>query len=331
MRDWRIWPRRLGPRSVTVDDPRSVTADRGCPSARCVPALVLAMAVLALAALILTYAPSARAATIHHPQGIYAAFSDCPLNTPTLASCLIARTKSGELRIGSIMVPINRAFLGVQGGGFLEENTFAPPEEGPVIQPAAVPVPGGLAGVLESGALPSSLRAAFGELVNAGLEGLTATIENAGPSSAVTMSISNILTEQGVAVAEPVKVKLTNPFLGEHCYIGTNSDPIHLNLTEATTTPPPPNRPIKGYLGEGTTVVENESGIEGDYATVPGTSFVDNSFAVPAASGCGGSQAPVIDRAINARMRLPSPAGHNTVVLRNTLELVVAKLVSASE
>jgi hypothetical protein len=46
-----------------------------------------------------------------------------------------------------------------------------------------------------------------------------------------------------------VKVRLENPFLGSECYVGSNSSPVVLNLTTGTTSPPAPNKPIKGTVG----------------------------------------------------------------------------------
>jgi hypothetical protein len=311
----------------------AMTAYRGGHSAMGTPARVLVMALVVLAALAWT-AP-VRAATTHHPQGQYAVFSGCPLNAPMLDSCIFAHTISGELRIGAMVVPISRTFMSLDGGFQGAEGTFIPPEEGGlVLQPTPIPVPGGLATVLEPGALPSSLRAIFGGLTNAGLAGLTAAVEIAGPSSDTQVSTENALQRKGSVLVESLKLKLTNPLLGEHCYIGTNSDPLHMIFTEGMTSPPPPNRPIEGALGIAVEVPFDLPGVEpgeGSFFRIFDNSLVDDSFAVPAASGCGGSLAPTIDRAIDAKMRLPSPAGSNTMILNTTLELVTASLVIESE
>ena len=112
--------------------------------------------------------------------------------------------------------------------------------------------------------------------------------------------------------------------LGEHCYIGTDSDPIHVQLAEELTDPPLPNMPIKGVFGS---VLE----IEEKLVVVYDNSLVDNSFVVPAASGCGGSLAPAIDEIIDSKLKLPSPAGRNTLVLNGTAYLARATDVIASE
>ncbi|MFC6931308.1 hypothetical protein ACFQHO_13865 [Actinomadura yumaensis] len=43
-----------------------------------------------------------------------------------------------------------------------------------------------------------------------------------------------------------LKIRLTNPFLGGTCLIGDDSNPITLNLTTGTTSPPAGTAPITG-------------------------------------------------------------------------------------
>jgi hypothetical protein len=289
----------------------------------------LALAV-ALAALALPIgAPPARAQTTHHPQGVFAVFSQCPLEEPTIIDCVVVDSKGGEMRIGSMTTPFSRAMVSLDGGlleGLTGEPTiFAAPVNGVIMQPTPMPVPGGFSRVLEASALPHSLDAATGKLESVGLGELTATVEIAGPASAIALSLSNAFNKQGVVLEEPLKIKLTSPTLGEHCYIGTDSDPIHVQLVEEMTDPPLPNMPIKGVFGAATFIDG------GSMVILDGNSLVDNSFAVPAASGCGGSQAPAIDGIIDSKLKLPSPAGRNTLVLNGTAYLALATSVVASE
>jgi hypothetical protein len=76
-------------------------------------------------------------------------------------------------------------------------------------------------------------------------------------------------------------VHLENAVLGKNCYVGSNSNPILLNLTTGTTSPPPPNEPISGH---GPTSFEETE--EPAIAYLKGSQYVDNSFAAPGASGC---------------------------------------------
>ncbi|WP_125614235.1 MULTISPECIES: hypothetical protein [Actinomadura] len=99
-----------------------------------------------------------------------------------------------------------------------------------------------------------------------------------------------------------LKVKLGNPFLGWNCTIGTNSNPIQLNLTVGTTNPPPPNQPISGSPPV-------------DVSTDPWvvkTTLVDNAFSVPGADNCGISDSA--NWLVNLIAGLPSDAGNNTAI-----------------
>jgi hypothetical protein len=91
-------------------------------------------------------------------------------------------------------------------------------------------------------------------------------------------------------------------YVGASCSIGTSAAPIDINvLTTATTSPPPPNLPISGspYLTNGT------------------FRLVNNSFAVPGASGCAplGFDPNGINNAINTNLGLPAAAGKNSAVV----------------
>ncbi|MBW8487587.1 hypothetical protein [Actinomadura parmotrematis] len=102
-----------------------------------------------------------------------------------------------------------------------------------------------------------------------------------------------------------LKVQVQNPLLGGNCYIGSNSNPIKLNLQIPATTPPPPNKPIEGSPP---VVVQEDP-------PVLGATLVDNSFAVPGAKGCGAGLG-VTDALVNLYAGLPSAAGHNTAIFK---------------
>ena len=117
-----------------------------------------------------------------------------------------------------------------------------------------------------------------------------------------------------------------NPFLGNNCYIGSNSQPINLNFTTATTSPPPPNKSISGFPG---TLTENPSGT---VVTLSGGRLVDNSFAAPGANGCGGILFSwAVDPFVNEIVGVPSPAGTNSAVLEGKIQLGEPVAVRASE
>ncbi|MBU6216587.1 MAG: PKD domain-containing protein, partial [Acidobacteria bacterium] len=105
-------------------------------------------------------------------------------------------------------------------------------------------------------------------------------------------------------------------YVGASCSIGTTTAPIDINvLTTGTTSPPAPNTPISGapYLTNGTFLL------------------VNNSFAVPGASGC----APLIgttdgiNGVVNQNLGLPAAAGKNTAVVAGQTTPVLQRGVVA--
>jgi len=299
------------------------------------PAMLLAFAALVFAITGGAGATSAdavptRAEATHHPLGAFAIFSSCPLNNPLVINCLVATTTDGELRLGHLIVPITKTFEVLRGGYGEQDATdyvssFFAPEDAAPIQPTPLPVQGGLIGVLEPNSLPSSQRVMLDSLADKGLAGVTATLEVAGPANAIRFNAFDATRGEGVALEEPLKIKLVSPFLGENCYIGSASNPITVQATTGTTSPPPPNKPLEGKAGFSNFLEKEE------LIMLVGNVDVANSFAVPAASGCGGSMAPLVDRAIDARVGLPSPAGRNAVILDNTVQKATPASVMSHE
>ena len=123
----------------------------------------------------------------------------------------------------------------------------------------------------------------------------------------------------------PIRVHLENPFLGSECYIATNTHPLVIPFTTGTTSPPAPNTPISGSPGE---LAFNDGGT---ILTISKNSLVNNSFAAPEATGCGGVFAFLIDPIIDAKLGLPAAAGQNTAILDGTLKVGNAESVKASE
>jgi hypothetical protein len=106
---------------------------------------------------------------------------------------------------------------------------------------------------------------------------------------------------------------LVNPLLGPNCYIGTDSDPITLNLTAGTSGA------LTGTLG--TTL----SGNNGHTLQTVGTEVVDNTFTVPGATGCGTDG--VWDSAIDATGGLPSASGASEAILYGNFALATSSWV----
>jgi hypothetical protein len=282
--------------------------------------------VIALAASVAPLALASPALAIE-PTGDFAVFKQCPRFNPEVNRCIYSVTKSGEVKIGSTAVPIKNPIT-LQGGinESTEPGTMVAALNGETLSKTPQPVPGGLLGLVKCNEISNFFERIACELVfENGVTGVTATTELAKPASAVTISASNLINGEGTALFLPVKVKLDNPFLGSACYIGSNASPITLNLTTGKTSPPPPNTSISGKVG--TLTFKDEFRL----TEITNNTLVDNSFAVPAANGCGGVFAFLIDPIINAKLGLPSPAGHNTVIQNNTIKEASGESVIESE
>lgn len=274
-----------------------------------------------VAAAVLVPASSATAAL----TGEYARFSTCPLGNPSVTICLSAESSGGNFTVGKKSVPlVNEVRL--RGGliapeGLLGPATFVAPTDGVVISKSPQPVPGGLLGVTAPTWWPKFLQDLFNETINNGFTGVTSTVELAGSASSIKVGLVNYLLGSGPAFSMPVKVKLSNPFLGSNCYIGSNSNPVNLNLTTGTTAPPPPNAPISGTPGEGGNIDE------GKILFFKKNKLVDNSFAAPGANGCGGLFSFLIDPFVESIVGVPSAAGTNTAILEGATYLGVAEAI----
>jgi len=283
------------------------------------------MALAVPAALIL--AVPAMAVT-HHPKAPFTQFADCPLSNAMTEECVHATTSSGEFVVGKKTVPIKNAIT-LQGGTVENEvtgvQTFIGAEDGNTLSKTPQPVPGGLLGVVAPSFLPKFLQELLNEDVNKGITGVYATTELAAPASSIGISTANLLFEEGTALMLPVKVKLENAFLGSSCYIGSNAHPIMLPLTTGTTSPPAPNKPIKGKAGTLEILEEN------NLVKFQGNSLVNNSYAAPAVEGCGGILSLLVDPAVDAELGVPAAAGTNSAILNGTVEQAYAPAVKASE
>lgn len=265
------------------------------------------------------------------PKGEYAVFADCPVTTAQI--CIAASTESGEFIVGKKTVPIEKTItlqggLNETGGTGLE---FVAAKDGNTLTKVPQKVPGGLSGLVNctaikgSGFLEKLERASCEAIFENGLTGVNATTELAAPASSIVVNLANLLNAEGTALQLPVKVHLENPLLGSACYVGSNSAPIVLPLTTGTTSPPAPNKPITGNVGELT------FNSEGTILTVLHNSLVNNSFAAPATNGCGGIFEFLIGPIINSSLGVPSAAGHNTAILNGTLRQAGSEAVKAHE
>lgn len=285
-------------------------------------AAVLAVSVVVVAAL-----TAAAPALALKPTGEWAQFGDCPLSHPGVVLCVFGQTTGGEFKIGSTTVPLTKTET-LQGG--LEEGEkahFVNAADGNTLSKTPQTVPGGLLKILAPEFFPEPLKKIFNEFINKGITGVTATTELVGE---VQLNPNNILSKEGISLVLPVRVHLENSFLGSKCYVGSSAHPVTVELTTGTTSPPPPNTPITGNAGE----LEIKG--EGTIIVLKKNVLVNNSFAAPAAEGCGsqilfGLFTGLIDGAVDSQLGLPSEAGHNTAILEGQQELAIAEAVVASE
>ena len=295
------------------------------------------IATLVAATVVALLAVAATAAA--EPKGIFKKYNDCPTEVTGVALCQYGETLSGELAIGSTKIPINKTLIlqgGAKpaGGANFNEYILVPAKDGNSLSKTELNVPGGLAGLINceeikgSGLLEIIERTTCKTTFENGLTGVTSTTELvANSSNPALLDLTTLVEEAGTAVTLPTRAHLKNPLLGESCYIGSEAHPIQLHLTDGTTAPPAPNKPIKGKLGTPESEVEN--GFESTRITE--NTLVDNSFSVPVVEGCGGLASFLLDPIIDAKLGLPSASGKNTAILNGTLNTAETEAVLASE
>jgi hypothetical protein len=132
------------------------------------------------------------------------------------------------------------------------------------------------------------------------LNRVTATVELAGQPTRFNATGALVT---GVPLLDlPVKIHLNNVLLGPSCYIGSDANPIVLR----------PETTVRGAPRS----IREPNGFPVIMLQITGSTMADDSFAVPAASGCG--PLGLADTTINYRQGLPSPAGANELVLNET-------------
>jgi len=268
--------------------------------------LISALAVVAGAAIVALslLAPMAQART---PAPGYEAFAGCtsPEENPAIGACFTTTIKSGHFKMGSKTVPIEKPIT-FSGGWDASLNVSYNSKGG--LSKARQKVPGGVIGLTGLTWLA--------ELLGSDALTLYATTELAGTASAPIQP----------PISLPIKVHLENPVLGNNCYVGSNSNPIRLNLITGTTNPPPPNEPITGV---NPTLLEDPT--RPHVVLADNGTFVDNSFAAPGASGCVLTLFGFIPISINGlvdeQSGLPSAAGTNETVQTADSALVETQYV----
>jgi hypothetical protein len=272
---------------------------------------------------------AARAAAVeHHPTGDYAPFADCPLSNPATDLCIFARAEGGELTIGRKAIPISRAMT-LQGGVHEDQasgrQTFIGAEDGNTFSKIPQAIPGRPFVIAAPKSLPGYVQGIFNEFVDREATKLTATTEFAAPASAVGVDTQDLVEAKGIGISLPVKIKLSNPLLGEACYIGSSADPIAIPLSTGSIARSRLHKPIQGKPGHA------KFKDEYNLVTIREDSLINDSFPSPRAQGCGGMLAFLVEPAINAELGLPVAAGGNEAILSGTLKTANAPAVKASE
>ncbi|MBO0807650.1 MAG: hypothetical protein J2P32_05015 [Actinobacteria bacterium] len=252
----------------------------------------------------------ASAATL---KGDWAPFSRCPVDDPAMLAadgsstvdlCIASHSASGTIKLGSITATTGASDLqlGLLSGA--SGLSLVSPSGGAIVSDP-VKVPGGLLGLM----CPSKLLLVAQlcqKATDNSLNNVFATVEPAGTPSDFNLGAG--LGSGQPILTLPVKIHLQNPLLAATCTIGTDSNPILLKPENLTS----PTAGITRFDGDGTDDPTNGVLLR---IGVSGASQGDNSFAVPAATGCG--LLGLANTAINLKSGLPSPAGKNSLVLND--------------
>jgi len=260
-------------------------------------------------------------------SGEFSKFNFCPSTNTEVKKCLLSKTVGGTIILGKKTTPIvNEVTL---QGGYGKPNSethiskFYEATNGITLSKTPQPVPGGLLGIVPPESSPPLVKLLSKFFFENSITGVNATLELAKPASEIQISEFNLLVEEGLALKLPVKVRLENPFLGSSCYVGSSSNPLIWNLTTGETSPPEPNKPIKGTSG----LLEGKE--EDEIVALIGNELVENAWAAPEATGCGGILSFLVDPVINSVLGLPAKAGLNTSILKNNLDVASAAAVNA--
>jgi hypothetical protein len=240
--------------------------------------------------------------TFQAGPGDWAPFFRCPVDDPamiatdggltTLAACLASNSTHGSITIGTTTTPSGNTNL--QTGLVIDENTG----NATVIAPAG-------------GAVVSDpVQATVGGFT------VTAVVESAGAPSNFDLT-AGIQTGLPI-ITLPIKIHLENAALGPSCYIGSDQDPIVLN---------PQNTDLSGAQASFTNFdPDGTPDPNGALQLILITGAVqgDDTFAVPAAQGCGPNGDGSLDNLVDGLVGLPSPSGSNHLVLDDASSAIAA-------
>lgn len=253
----------------------------------------IAVALVALASM----AALASAAMAAKPAPPYEDFAGCPSEAeqPFVGECVKFNFLGGHIGFGNREIPVTNPII-LRGGAEQETGAFLANGEGGIV-PTQQTVPGGLVGLTGYKWLDEALGKS--ELLK-----LYATVELAGTPGGIN----------DLEFKLPVKIHLENPFLGNSCYVGSNANPITLNL----------------FTQKEQGAFEAEAGRPQVLVTSSPGTLADSAYSVPAASGCQFNFGPIhtpIDELVNSRYALPSAAGKDSTVLDYSMQLTFPGVV----
>ena len=258
-------------------------------------------------------------------NGSWAPFNRCPVDNPTMlgadgvessALCVAVNSPSGAIKLGGLALPtgdVNTQF-GLVGENHEESETtykLVSPLGG-AVSAAPIQIPNGLPALVCPGA-PRELRWICGEH-HGGFDGddgptdITAILRPAGELA--NFSLGAALTTGVPIVAMPVKIQLKNELLGPACYIGSDSEPIVLQLKNLT---PFTSSAFEEFESDGTPAAEG--GVMTRIGLL-GATDGDESFTVPGVSGCGFNGN--LDGVIDHNASLPLPAGGSKLIMNES-------------
>lgn len=216
-------------------------------------------------------------------------FNDDGTAAPGPTSCVTFVVREGTMQLGDIEVEMEPNSMMIAGGQNQFEHNWAPAEGSVYSNPVTVP----------GGALGTGSAEDFGPTA------ITAHVEEAGTPYIDTLDPSN------ATVNLPIRLKLSNPLLGDDCYIGTEEEPIDITLNGDPDTMGGHQSPIPGDDGN-------------EYAghMYPHLEASDSDFAVPGATGCG--PFGLLNGLVNLRAGLPSKGGNNSIWTETSMYTGVA-------
>jgi hypothetical protein len=242
-------------------------------------------------------------------------YKGCPYEEPesVVTNCVTGITaggaKGGFFEYGHVKVKLSKP-IRLQGGfrGSGSEIEVVPATHGfETLEAPELKVNGGISllnkQIQAEASWPAALTESWKAAKKAKENAVFVKIEMAGEECLTVpgcLSTENLIEEKGVAFRLPLKVKVTSPWLetlgSGPCYIGSDENPIHINLTTSGA-----GRAGRFSANEAFTQIE-----------LAESSLVDVGWHIPKASGangCGGEYESFIDKALNIALEVENGQG----------------------